>query len=145
MQTPLPYLRYIGLSEIINHLLSTSVITPFDFLVYNNSSSRASSCLFLRTSLDAHIKKHALSTEDVIKIEYMPMLNKPELKSNNNEPDWISSINCNLEEYVVYFSPHPLSSSHTFHVLQSLHHWVVRRKCEMLLRIHCIQSVARHI
>ena len=84
---PMRLTRY-GLSEVINHLLGLDTPQPFDFLIDS---------VFLRTSLSKHVKQYKLTTEDVVEIQYLPMLQMPESKHENKEPDWISCVNGSLE------------------------------------------------
>ncbi len=84
---PLRLTRY-GLSEVINHLLNFSTPIPFDFLIQS---------IFLRTSLTKHVKSNGISTEEVLEIEYLPMMHAPESGHKNEEPDWISCISGQLQ------------------------------------------------
>jgi ribosome biogenesis protein YTM1 len=74
--------RY-GLSEVINKLLDRDPPVPFDFLVNDT---------FLRTSVADYLESHKLSSEKVLKLEYVLALSEPETKQVDKSPDWIASV-----------------------------------------------------
>ena len=74
--------RY-GLSQIINHLLGLDPSRPFDFIIQED---------LLRQDLHTHLRKHALSTEAVIVVEYLPAVLPPQVKHHATQEDWISAI-----------------------------------------------------
>lgn len=61
-------LQRYGLSEVVNHLLGRDPPTPFDMLVMGR---------FLRSSLRSVMRRHALSGEAVLEVEYLPALRQP--------------------------------------------------------------------
>ncbi|XP_049849871.1 ribosome biogenesis protein WDR12 homolog [Schistocerca gregaria] len=76
-----------GLSQLINHLLGTETPIPFDFLVGNH---------LLRSSLKKFIQQHQCSTEQVLTLEYVKLLDPPTPESIKTHSDWISSIDDHL-------------------------------------------------
>mmetsp|Transcript_4265 Transcript_4265/g.12081 ORF Transcript_4265/g.12081 Transcript_4265/m.12081 type:complete len:457 (-) Transcript_4265:35-1405(-) len=80
--TPASLARY-GLSELVNHLLSNESPLPFDFLVDGE---------FLRTTIGEHLEARGLSSEAVLRIEYVFALSKPEKNEVEKAPDWISGV-----------------------------------------------------
>jgi len=88
MYVPIQLKRY-GLSEIVNHLLSTErsdedvATTPFDFLIDGQ---------LLRSSLDDYLVKNGLSSEVSLDIEYTRAVLPPSYLSSFSNEDWISSI-----------------------------------------------------
>ena len=90
---PIQLKRY-GLSEIVNHLLSSNDNDkeeekqqrrpiPFDFLIDGE---------LLRTSLDDYLVKHGLSTEVSLDVEYTRAVLPPSFLASFSNEDWISSI-----------------------------------------------------
>lgn len=61
-------LQRYGLSEVVNHLLGRDPPTPFDMLVMGR---------FLRSSLQSVMRRHALSGEAVLEVEYLPAMRQP--------------------------------------------------------------------
>eukprot|EP00741_Cyanophora_paradoxa_P021906 tig00021428_g21146.t1 len=78
-------LTRLGLSEVINHLLSLDPQRSFDFLIDGE---------FLRTSLDRFLTKKGLSGEAVITIEYVESVPKPKEAAEAKHDDWVSSLAC---------------------------------------------------
>lgn len=74
--------RY-GLSEVVNRLISLDKPVPFDFLVDGE---------FLRSSVAQHIESRKLSSEKVLRLEYVFALTEPEQKTVDEAPDWIAAI-----------------------------------------------------
>jgi ribosome biogenesis protein YTM1 len=72
-----------GLSSVVNMLLSLDPPQPFDFLV-NHS--------LIRESVAHYMAAHALSTEDVITIEYILLPSSPELSDDTPQDDWVSAV-----------------------------------------------------
>lgn len=64
---------------------SSSSRLEFDFLVDNK---------FLRQSVEGYMRSNNISSEDVLRIEFLPKAKKPEEDKNDNEalPDWVSSL-----------------------------------------------------
>jgi ribosome biogenesis protein YTM1 len=79
---PAALARY-GLSEVVNRLLSLERPLPFDFLADGE---------FLRTTVAQHMEAHKLSSEKVLKLEYVFALSEPEQKEVDQVPDWISAV-----------------------------------------------------
>ena len=91
---PIQLKRY-GLSEIVNHLLSSNDNAeqekekeerrpvPFDFLIDGE---------LLRSSLDDYLVKHGLSTEVSLDVEYTRAVLPPSFLASFSNEDWISSI-----------------------------------------------------
>ncbi|KAK8807026.1 hypothetical protein WA158_003785 [Blastocystis sp. Blastoise] len=88
---PLRFSRY-GLSEVVNHLLDLATPQPFDFLINGK---------FLRIVLSQFLAENDLSSENVLSLEYIPIISKPEEKSSDSFPDWISSISVRDNYYTV--------------------------------------------
>lgn len=82
--------RY-GLSEVVNHLLDFDPPVPFDFLVDGE---------FLRSTVKEHLDFHKLSSEKVLKLEYVLALSEPEPKDIDEVPDWISGISSVGDHFV---------------------------------------------
>eukprot|EP00933_Yihiella_yeosuensis_P062080 TRINITY_DN65002_c0_g1_i1.p1 TRINITY_DN65002_c0_g1~~TRINITY_DN65002_c0_g1_i1.p1 ORF type:complete len:462 (-),score=91.78 TRINITY_DN65002_c0_g1_i1:62-1447(-) len=76
--------RY-GLSEVVNRLLGLEKPVPFDFLVDSGTE-------FLRSTLQQHIEARRLSTEKVLRLEFVLALSEPQQSTIDETPDWISSI-----------------------------------------------------
>merc|ERR1711933_353127 len=74
--------RY-GLSEVVNRLLSFEEPVPFDFLVNGE---------FLRTSISQYLEARKLSSEKVLRLEYVFALSEPEHSQVDQVPDWISGV-----------------------------------------------------
>ena len=83
LQTVPGNLTRYGLSQIINHLLALDPPRPFDFLIKDE---------LLRRSLHHHMAAHALSTEAVLEIEYVPAVLPPTPKEQHPHDDWIACI-----------------------------------------------------
>ena len=102
-------IRRPGLSKVVNYLLGNaddsgsdsdsnddddddddrnnnkSSLIEFDFLVDNK---------FLRQSVEGYLRSNNISSEDVLRIDFLPKAKKPEEDKNENEalPDWVSSL-----------------------------------------------------
>lgn len=74
--------RY-GLSEVVNRLLAREKPIPFDFLVEGE---------FLRSSISSYLEAHKLSSEKVLKLEFVLALREPEQSTVDETPDWIASV-----------------------------------------------------
>lgn len=80
-----------GLSNIINHLLNRTVVTPFDFLIDNK---------FLRCTLEKYMKNNQVSEEQVLTIEYLLAMEHPEQSESKDAPNWISAVHT-FQSYIV--------------------------------------------
>ena len=76
-------LKRYGLSEIVSHLLGLEEKIPFDFIIDGK---------FLRTSLMGYLDANSLSTENIIKIEFVELATPPKDTSTLIHDDWISSV-----------------------------------------------------
>ena len=100
-------IRRPGLSKVVNYLLGNaddsgsdsdsndddddgrnnnkSSLIEFDFLVDNK---------FLRQSVEGYLRSNNISSEDVLRIDFLPKAKKPEEDKNENEalPNWVSSL-----------------------------------------------------
>eukprot|EP00913_Durusdinium_trenchii_P002124 g1962.t1 len=74
--------RY-GLSEVVNRLLGRDQPIPFDFLVEGE---------FLRSSIGRYLEAHKLSSEKVLRLEFVLALREPEQSAVDEAPEWISSV-----------------------------------------------------
>lgn len=74
--------RY-GLSEVVNRLLSLESPVPFDFLVDGE---------FLRTTVAGYMEANKLSSEKVLRLEYVFALSEPEQSEVDQVPDWIAGL-----------------------------------------------------
>lgn len=74
--------RY-GLSEVINHLLELDPVVPFDFLLQNE---------LLRTSLSTFLQSHKLSSEEIVVIEYMPIVGINGEAQSVDCPAWVGCL-----------------------------------------------------
>ena len=80
---PIKFKRW-GLSELVNHLLSTTdKKIPYDFL-HNG--------IYIRGSLLNYIKSNNISEEIVLNLEYVKIFEEPDHEESETHPDWISSI-----------------------------------------------------
>uniref|UniRef100_A0A7S2RRD9 Ribosome biogenesis protein WDR12 homolog n=1 Tax=Mucochytrium quahogii TaxID=96639 RepID=A0A7S2RRD9_9STRA len=75
----------LGLSKVVNHLLDTKKPVPFDFLVVEKD-------VLVRASLEQQLSELGVSTETVVKLEYAPAVQEPELNAESEWPDWISCV-----------------------------------------------------
>ncbi|BFZ53644.1 ribosome bioproteinsis protein ytm1 [Savitreella phatthalungensis] len=76
-------LRRYGLSEVVNHLLSTETPIPFSFLIGGE---------LLGTTLAEHLVKKALSSEAVLEVEYVRSILPPSFLATYPHDDWVSAI-----------------------------------------------------
>lgn len=74
--------RY-GLSEVVNRLLDFERPVPFDFLVDGE---------FLRGTVREFLEARKLSSEKVLRLEYVIALRQPEPALVDEVPEWISGI-----------------------------------------------------
>eukprot|EP00930_Biecheleria_cincta_P046513 TRINITY_DN32085_c0_g1_i1.p1 TRINITY_DN32085_c0_g1~~TRINITY_DN32085_c0_g1_i1.p1 ORF type:complete len:470 (+),score=96.40 TRINITY_DN32085_c0_g1_i1:25-1410(+) len=74
--------RY-GLSEVVNRLLSLDPPVPFDFLVEGE---------FLRTTIAGYLEANKLSSEKILRLEYVLALREPEQSTVDETPDWIAGV-----------------------------------------------------
>lgn len=79
---PLSLKRY-GLSQVVNHLLTLPTPTSFDFIL---------SGTFLRTSLDEYLTKEGLSSESLLRIEYVRSIRPPLHLASFEHEDWVSGV-----------------------------------------------------
>lgn len=79
---PASLARY-GLSEVVNRMLGLDQPAPFDFLIDGE---------FLRTDLFGYLESRKLSSEKVLKLEYVLALSEPEQEQVDEVPDWISAL-----------------------------------------------------
>ena len=87
---PARFSRY-ELSKLVNEALELEKPIPFDFVINGT---------LLRVSLTEYISSHGLSLESTLELEYIPIIGKPEEKSNEDLPDWVGGLACNQEYYV---------------------------------------------
>eukprot|EP00842_Homolaphlyctis_polyrhiza_P004839 jgi/Hompol1/5356/HPOL_001471-RA len=76
-------LRRYGLSEIVNHLLALSSPVPFDFIIDGK---------ILKTSLQQYIDANNISTESILRVEFVEASLPPKKTAVLKQDDWISSI-----------------------------------------------------
>ncbi|KAK5666031.1 hypothetical protein BDV3_006964 [Batrachochytrium dendrobatidis] len=76
-------LKRYGLSEIIGHLLNLETPVPFDFIINGQ---------FIKSSLQHTIDSHSLSTENVLRIEFVEASLPPKNTAILQQDDWISCI-----------------------------------------------------
>eukprot|EP00931_Biecheleriopsis_adriatica_P068590 TRINITY_DN42519_c0_g1_i1.p1 TRINITY_DN42519_c0_g1~~TRINITY_DN42519_c0_g1_i1.p1 ORF type:complete len:470 (-),score=103.29 TRINITY_DN42519_c0_g1_i1:31-1416(-) len=74
--------RY-GLSEVVNRLLGLEKPVPFDFLVDGE---------FLRGSVGGYLEAHKLSSEKILRLEFVLALREPEQSTVDETPDWIAGV-----------------------------------------------------
>jgi len=79
---PASLARY-GLSEVVNRLLGLEKLAPFDFVINGE---------FLRTDLHGYLDAKKLSSEKVLRLEYILALTEPEQTHVDEFPDWVSSV-----------------------------------------------------
>jgi len=73
----------LGLSRLINDLLSLTAPVPFDFLIDGK---------FLRSTLAQLYEEKSLSSETTITLEYVKALTEPSSQDVTSQKEWISSI-----------------------------------------------------
>eukprot|EP00298_Acanthocystis_sp_HF-20_P002388 c12806_g1_i1.p1 GENE.c12806_g1_i1~~c12806_g1_i1.p1 ORF type:complete len:474 (-),score=180.85 c12806_g1_i1:22-1443(-) len=98
--------RY-GLSEIVNHLLGRKPPTPFDFMVGK---------YLIRSSLETFMKKHEISEETVVEIEYFESVPAPFPSTTLPHDDWIGCISTPKGAENTDFSSIIISGSYDSHV-----------------------------
>ncbi|KAH6560581.1 hypothetical protein BASA50_001390 [Batrachochytrium salamandrivorans] len=76
-------LKRYGLSEIIGHLLNLGTPVPFDFIIDGQ---------FIKSSLQHTIDANSLSTESILRIEFVEASLPPKNTSVLQQDDWISAI-----------------------------------------------------
>lgn len=76
-------LKRFGLSEIVNHLLTTETPVPFEFLIDGT---------ILKTTLQEYLISNGLSTETSLTLEYTRAVLPPKFLSSFSNEDWVSSI-----------------------------------------------------
>lgn len=89
-------LTRMGLSQVVNMLLTSDIHkhTPFDFLLDG---------VLVRDTLEAHMASHSISAEDVVSLEYIPVLLPPKLaQSTTVGPEWVTSLAYVASVGVVY-------------------------------------------
>jgi len=74
--------RY-GLSEVVNRLIGLDKPVPFDFLVDGE---------YLRSDLLGYLTARKLSSEKVVKVEYIFALSEPEEQQIDQVPDWVAGV-----------------------------------------------------
>lgn len=77
-----------GLSEVVNHLLASSIPVPFDFLIDNQ---------LLRGSLAKFIAANNISTEDILPIEYLPAVVLSDESKSSEMDAWIGALDSNMK------------------------------------------------
>lgn len=86
---PIRFSRY-ELSRLVNEALGLEKPVPFDFILEGK---------LLRVPLSEYMSTHGISAETTISLEYVPIISRPEEKSTEELPDWVSSLACNGEFY----------------------------------------------
>lgn len=81
-----------GLSEVVNHLLGSSVPVPFDFLVDNQ---------LLRGSLAKFIAANNISTEDIVPIEYLPAVVLSDETKSSEMDAWVGALDVNMTDSLI--------------------------------------------
>jgi ribosome biogenesis protein YTM1 len=81
-----------GLSEVVNHLLASTVPVPFDFLVDNQ---------LLRGSLAKFIAANNISTEDIVHIEYLPAVVLSDETKSSEMDAWIGSLDTHMSDSLI--------------------------------------------
>ncbi|KAI9681672.1 MAG: ribosome biogenesis protein ytm1 [Trizodia sp. TS-e1964] len=76
-------LRRYGLSTIVNHFLPAEKPIPLDFLING---------AFLRSSIDAYLTEHGLSSETTLTLEYVRALVPPTHLTSFQHDNWVSSV-----------------------------------------------------
>lgn len=74
--------RY-GLSEVVNRMMGNEKVVPFDFLVDGE---------FLRSDILGYLNARKLSSEKVLKLEYIFALSEPEEQQIDQVPDWVAGL-----------------------------------------------------
>ena len=100
-------LRRAGLSAILNHLLSSTLLgqspVPFDILIANQ---------FLRTDLDAYLTAHGLSQEGTLQLEYLRALPLPRERAGWVGDDWVGAVRVLATQRGQSYAPQILSGSY---------------------------------
>jgi ribosome biogenesis protein YTM1 len=84
-------LKRKGLSELVNSLLGSETIVPYDFLIGGT---------LVRTSLGEYLEQMRISAEEIVTIEYVRLSPKPDEQSSVPHPDWVSAL-CSHESVVL--------------------------------------------
>eukprot|EP01138_Halocafeteria_seosinensis_P016277 gb/GECG01016607.1/.p1 GENE.gb/GECG01016607.1/~~gb/GECG01016607.1/.p1 ORF type:complete len:438 (+),score=42.87 gb/GECG01016607.1/:1-1314(+) len=72
-----------GLNDVINHLLEANAHQRFSFFVRGH---------FLQSSLNEFCKKHGISKEEVLQIDYTPEQTQIREEKEETLPDWVSCV-----------------------------------------------------
>ena len=86
---PIRFSRY-ELSRLVNEALGLEKPVPFDFILDGK---------LLRVSLSEYMSNHGISAETTLTLEYIPIISRPDEKSTEELPDWVSGLACNGEVY----------------------------------------------
>eukprot|EP00276_Gloeochaete_wittrockiana_P024040 CAMPEP_0184368600 /NCGR_PEP_ID=MMETSP1089-20130417/161757_1 /TAXON_ID=38269 ORGANISM="Gloeochaete wittrockiana, Strain SAG46.84" /NCGR_SAMPLE_ID=MMETSP1089 /ASSEMBLY_ACC=CAM_ASM_000445 /LENGTH=553 /DNA_ID=CAMNT_0026710909 /DNA_START=78 /DNA_END=1739 /DNA_ORIENTATION=+ len=77
-------LSRLGLSTVLNHILSQEKPQPFDFLIKDE---------FLRVPIEKYLKKNDLSADDtVLDLEFTLALTLPKQRDQVSHEDWVSCV-----------------------------------------------------
>ncbi|CCE63904.1 hypothetical protein TPHA_0G00680 [Tetrapisispora phaffii CBS 4417] len=88
---PISLKRY-GLSEVVNHLLETDTVIPFDFLIDGK---------LLRTSLEEYLVANGLSSETFLNVEYTRAVLPPSFLNSFNNEDWVSALDVGDNKHLI--------------------------------------------
>lgn len=80
--TDVGFRRY-ALSSLVNTILENEQPVPFDFLIHGS---------FLRSSLDAYLTQHGISSETTLNLEYVKAAIPPVHLASFEHDDWVSSV-----------------------------------------------------
>ncbi|KAF9531251.1 WD40-repeat-containing domain protein [Crepidotus variabilis] len=88
---PTAWRRY-QLSQLVNKALSLEKPVPFDFLVKGE---------ILRGTLSEWCAENGVGEEETLEIEYIESVMPPQKISDLPHEDWVSSVSCQLQGYLV--------------------------------------------
>ena len=74
-----------SLSEVVNHLVSSSSGNEYNFLVLDDS-------ILLSSTIKDYLQESGKSTEIVLSLKVLPTARAPQPKSESDQPDWISCL-----------------------------------------------------
>ncbi|KAF9448122.1 ribosome biogenesis protein YTM1 [Macrolepiota fuliginosa MF-IS2] len=88
---PTTWKRY-HLSQLVNKALALATPIPFDFLVRGE---------ILKASLGEWCAEHGVGEEETLEIEYIESVLPPQKMSDFPHEDWVSSVLCDLQGYLL--------------------------------------------
>ncbi|KAL0040515.1 hypothetical protein WJX77_009487 [Trebouxia sp. C0004] len=85
-------LTRLGLSQVVNSLLSLDPAQPFDFLILGE---------LLRQPLEKFLLAQSVSTETVLQVEYFKAVIPPQLRKQLPHDDWVSAVDGSQKQSIL--------------------------------------------